>query len=359
MPELLRARVGNSIAAVISLSDLRKFLFRFLLLVVASYGALYFSYKWYAPGHFDFQTYYAPMYQRPLDFHAANPSHVFRQGTALLTYLLRAAGAYYPAKIAYAHPGIGQRLFFAALLANYLGLILASTLAGSIVERNGTHGTAPLLAGLLCIASFATQSFVLTGATAGLTWAFMALIYLLMLSRSRWCLGLALLLSIFQRELIVVVFAVLSLFQLLTKPRDRASARFVLVVSLLCFGLYVGVRQLAPEPDLSHQFSFAHLVANLQDVPTGVTLVFQSLLSQNVPILCLITGAVLWLDKKPVPGNLAVLFATFAVLIVLAVAEGEGAGDVGRIGAMLTPLFAAAAADGIVRALDRTPAPAG
>lgn len=340
--------------AAIHWRALRNFAFRFLVLLLTSYGAFYFSYKWYAPAHFDFQTYYARMYAHPLDWAASDASHVFRQGTAMLTWLLHAAGVYYPAKIAYA--GTDQQLFFAALLANYLGLLIAAALAGAIAGRRGAHGAAPLLAGLLCIASFQTQNFVLTGSTEGLTWAFVALIWLLMLRESRWLLGLVLALSIFQREMIVVAFAALAFFQLLMNPRGASSARFVLIVSLVCFGIYLVIRALAPVPDPTHQLSFAHILAVLRDFHPSMTLLFQGLLSQNLPILCLVIAAALRLDGKSAPDGLPVLLAAFAALFLIAVAEGEQAGDVGRLAGMLTPLFAAAGAQGLMRVFETAPA---
>ncbi len=65
----------------------KQFGFRLALLLLASYGTLYFSYKWY-PGEVDFKVAYSKMDQRPLDFGATDISHVLRQGSAIVTWLL-------------------------------------------------------------------------------------------------------------------------------------------------------------------------------------------------------------------------------------------------------------------------------
>src|SRR4249920_3256529 len=101
------------------------------VLLLASYGLFYFSYKYYVPIQADFYRYY-PMYQRPLDFTAATAPFVYRQVSAVITHALYLTGIFYPEDIAFADPEIDQRMFSSALLANYLGLLLAAMLAGRI-----------------------------------------------------------------------------------------------------------------------------------------------------------------------------------------------------------------------------------
>ena len=117
---------------------MRSFLLRFLLLLTASYGLLYFSHKFYQPvlvQHSDFLDSYYWMYQTPLDFTAANAPWVYRQISAVLTHAMFAAGVYYPNETAFAGPAFDPRLFFAALATNYLGLVLSATLAGEVTRR--------------------------------------------------------------------------------------------------------------------------------------------------------------------------------------------------------------------------------
>jgi hypothetical protein len=334
---------------------LRRFAIRLFLLLLASYGLLYFSYKW-SPGDVDFRGTYAEMYKRPLDLGASDVAHVLRQGSAIVTYLLYKAGAYYPSQVTFIDPHIDQRLFFAALLANYLGLAFAAALAGSIVEQEGGDGVVPLLAGLLCILSFGAQNFVLTGSTDGVTWALVALIYFLMVRDNRWLLAAVLFLSIFQREMIVVAFAALSAVSLFLK-RPPNNARYVLVTSLICFGLYVLIRILVSPVDTSQQLQISHLAESAWSFRPSMTLLLQGFVSQNLILICMVLMGILRFEGKPGVSMVPPLFATFAVIAAIAILEGELAGDVGNVSGMLTPLFAAAAAAGISR-LEERPASA-
>src|SRR5262249_54926698 len=154
----------------------------------------------------DFYEYY-PMYQRPLDFGAAGSPFIYRQVSALLTHAIYAAGLYYPHDIAFADPQIDQRMFFAALLTNYLGLVLAAALAGSVAERETGSVTSSLIAGFLCLLSFHSQTAVIAGMTDGVSWAFVAALYLFYGQRRRVPFAALIALAIFQREVIPLAFA--------------------------------------------------------------------------------------------------------------------------------------------------------
>ncbi len=66
---------------------LRSPILRLFLILLASYGLFFFSYKYYVPIRADFYRYY-PMYERPLDFTAASAPFVYRQVSAVVTHLL-------------------------------------------------------------------------------------------------------------------------------------------------------------------------------------------------------------------------------------------------------------------------------
>src|SRR5262245_49881117 len=167
------------------------------------------------------------MYQRPLDFSAATAPFVYRQISALVTHALYLTGLYYPEGISFSDSAIDQRMFFSALLANYLGLTLAATLAGSAVERATGSFAYSLLAGFLCLLSFHTQTAVITGLTDGISWFFVALLYFFYVRRERWPLVAVLVLAIFQREIIPLVFLLIAFFSLVFRSDDRRYDRFV------------------------------------------------------------------------------------------------------------------------------------
>ncbi|MBI3675224.1 MAG: hypothetical protein HY243_01230 [Proteobacteria bacterium] len=263
---------------------------RLAFLSLASYGLLYFSYKWYALPDPDFLVAYSQMYRHPLDFTVADPSHVLRQGSAVLTYLFYEIGVYYPAQISFHDSHIDQRLYFAALLANYVALLIAAAIAGEIAQAK-TGGLAySLIAGLLCLLSFHAQNFVVTGLTEGVTWLFMALIFLLL--------------------------------------------------------LYVCIREFS-FAGIDPQLSPASLFSNVASWRIDTAFLTQGLLAQNVVILCLVVNACLWLQAKPRVEYLGVYVTALAALAAIAMVEGEQPGDAGRVMGMLTPMFAVMTATGL------------
>ena len=333
-------------------NGLRSFALRFAVLLLASYGMLYAAQKFYDPvvaGHLDFYSYYK-MYQAPLDFTAANAPFVYRQLSALVTHAIFAAGIYYPNETALSVPEIDPRLFFAALAANYLGLVMAATFAGAVTERETGGFAFPLLAGLLCLLSFYSQSLVVTGLTEGMTWFLFGAAYFLYVLEKRWAFALVLALSIFQREMIPVVFALIAAFSLLFRSGDKTYNRFVLAASILCFSAYVLMRSyLIAIPGYESQLSFEFLIRNLifPSIPLGAN-VFQGFLSQNLLFVALAFGAALWFRTRVIPKQLIVLTLTVLAVAIIVFAEAIN-GGIGRISGMLSPALAALAATSLYR----------
>ena len=325
---------------------LRTSTLRFFLLLVASYGLFFFSYKYYIPlARADFFRYY-PMYQRPLDFSAATAPFVYRQISALVTHALYLTGLYYPEGISFSDSAIDQRMFFSALLANYLGLTLAATLAGSLVERvTGAFG-ASLMAGFLCLLSFHTQTAVITGLTEGISWFFVALLYLLYVRRARWPLIVVLAVSIFQREIIPLAFALIAFFSFVLRSGDKRYDGFVLVSSLLAFGAYLAMRAvIIAAPGYEYQLSLSNFVANLMS-PSAVSIrdvVFQGVLSQNVVFIAAAAQFALYLRTRVWSRDFLMLTSALLALMVIGLGDGLGV-NVGRIGGLMVPIFAVLAA---------------
>ena len=327
---------------------MRSFLLRFLLLLAASYGLLYFSHKFYQPNlvhHGDFLNSYYWMFQNPLDFAAANSPWIYRQVSAVLTHALFAAGVYYPNETAFANPAFDPRLFFAALATNYLGLVLAGAFAGEITRRETNGFVFPLLAGLLCVLSFHTQSVVITGLTEGVTWLFFAALYLLYVRESRVAFAALLALSIFQREVIPVAFGLIAAFDYLTGPERRRYNLFVLAIAIACFAGFLLIRfYVIVAPGYAPPLTPSAFIETLLAGPINLReLTFPILLSQNVILIAIGVGIVRWLKDRSVPRELFVLLLSFAGLVVLGL--GSGAFDnIGRIAGLMTPAFAALAA---------------
>jgi hypothetical protein len=332
---------------------MRSFLLRFLLLLAASYGLLYFSHKFYQPTlvyHGDFLKSYYWMFQDPLDFAVANSPWVYRQVSAVLTHALFAAGVYYPNETAFANPAIDPRLFFAALATNYLGLVLSGALAGEVTRRETNGFVFPLLAGLFCVLSFHTQSVVITGLTEGVTWLFFAALYLLYVRESRVAFAVLLALSIFQREVIPIVFGLIAAFAQLIGGERRRYNLFVLAVAVACFAGYLLIRfYVIVVPGSAPPLSPSAFIGTMFAGPIELRdLTFAGLLSQNVILIAIGVGSVRWLKERRVPRELLVLLLSFAGLVILGLGSGVDA-NIGRVAGFMTPAFAALAARDLFR----------
>ena len=317
--------------------------FRLLVLILASYSLLYFSYKHYVPwaGGSDFSAYYE-MYRRPLDFGAAGAPFVFRQLSALLTYAVYAAGIYYPCEIAFQSPSYDQRLFFAALCSNYVCLVAAAWLSGGAVEilTRRRSFVYPTIAGLFCLLSFSSQVYVLTGLTEGLSFLLMALGFTAYLSRRGVLLGAVLLLAVLQREAVIVAFGIIAAGALVTDRRERSFNGRLLVWAVVCFTLYVAMRTFSGVRGAEEQLAPRGLLATLQSVRVSRELVMQGLLSQGTFALWLLMTLMSRRCEQAHRSWLLWLGVTWLTLFVLGLAAGIG-NNVGRICSLLTPLLAA------------------
>ena len=327
---------------------LRDLASRLLLLLTASYGLLYFSYKYLQPETAlgDTELYYRT-FQYPLDFSAAPAPFVLRQLSAVLTWLVWRAHIYYPNHIVYTSPTYDQHIFFAALFVNWLTLVLTALTAGLIAEeffgaRNALLAT---LTAFLCLLSFHTQPAVITTLVEGPAWLLLTLAFLFYLRRARIALAVVLALAILQRETILAVIAVLAVLDLaaprIAARRHRRFALFALIASVLAFAVYAILRHQIPGYD--DQLKPLFLLHALFDVDFDRSLFFQAAISQNILFIAL---AAYLLAR---PENPAVRFwfprtlVAFAFLVLLSLATYSN-NNTGRLAGILTPLFAAVAA---------------
>lgn len=338
-------------------------LLRLLLLFALSYGMLYYSYKHDDPrlaGDHDFLTYYYAMYQSPLDITAAHPPAIYRQLSAVVTHLVYAAGIYYPNTIAFQDTHYDQHIFFAALFTNYVCLVLAAWVAGMIVQHeleSRAFGSATL-GGVICLLSFSTQVSVITGLTDGLSWLMFALAFLFYLRHQTVSLATILVLAIFQREVILILFAAIAGLAFLLRRDERRLDGFVCIWSLACFAVYFLMRELAPLPfhEVPNHLDPSRWLAELRGFRFKRDFIFQALLSQN--LLAIYAGSAamaVWLRRERIFW-LPVLIAAFLVLAVVAVAADEQTG-LGRIASVMSPALAAFTAVAWERMGRSAPAP--
>jgi uncharacterized membrane protein (UPF0136 family) len=332
-----------------TIPSLTRNIVRLALLFGVSYGMLYFSYKYYVPrsGGNDFFQYYN-MYLSPLDPSAARAPFVYRQLSAIATHLVYVSGIYYPNEIWFNDAGYDQHLFFAALLTNYIFLVLTAWVVGAIVEQEiGESAFIPAtLGGLFCLLSFESQVSVITGLTEGVSWFLLALAFLFYLRREGLLLCLILALAILQRETILIIFASISGIALLLRHETWRFNGVVLFWSIACGVAYLVMRTtIFPIPGAGKQTDPAALLDNLRTFRLTTEVVFQGLLSQNLLWLYL-AAVILCGDVRSRGMWLPRLLGSLLVLTAIAVAEST---NVGRIDSILSPIFAALLATSCVR----------
>jgi hypothetical protein len=334
---------------------------RFFTLSLLSYAWLYYGYKFHDPtlvGGGDFAL-YAPMYLSPLDVSAAPHPFVTRQLHAVVTHAIYALAPTYDTLTAV--PEGTRELLLAALLSNYLGLLVAATGACASFERltrdapEARASTLPLLVGCACMLAFSAPVSVLTGGAEGWSWALMSLGFLSYVSGRTGATFAILAACVFQREVALLALAALAAPDALLRARPqevRRHARRVLLGAACAACAYVALRLGVGQAAYGHQLSpGAYLTRWLE--PSGwldASFVFQALLSQNTLALYLLAlGA--RLHRAPPRGVREVLTERFGLahlggawLLVFAVCVGAGIGNnTGRVTAMFTPVWASAA----------------
>jgi hypothetical protein len=342
-------------------NGIARHLFRALFYAVMSYGFVYFTYKYFVPnyGGIDYSKYYN-MYLHPFRFDVAGAPFVYRQLNALLVHLVWKLGIYHHDEIAFVSKSYDQRIFFAAIFANWVALVACATAVAATTRKLAPNrGEAwPLFGGALCFFNFFTQPGVLAAQSEGVSWLLVAVGFLGWERRSLAVVAAVLGLSVIQRETIPIVFGALSVFTMIFRRDQWRFHLAVLAVSLVAFLAYVVMRQVwAPAGGFEQQLrptNFIHLLGQWGRLATLEGL-FQVVLSQN---LLIALGAVTVLaiftrSDRATPRRWAIhsptisLFLTAIALTILGVGALDPINGLGRVLSILTPI----AAPLLVRAL--------
>ena len=332
--------------------------YRVLFLIVASYGILYFSYKFYLPwpGDNDFDQYH-PMYLRPLDFTQADAPFIYRQFSAVATNVVYRMGIFYPNEIQFAAVGYEQRVFFSVLLSNYVALLLTAIVVGNTIIHITKSDSLlpPLMGGMLCFTAFFAQKGVLTEMTEGWTWFLVAIGFYAYLRRQLWFILPVLFLSIFQKETISIVFGVLAAIDLLASfwnQKVNSFYKWTFAGSFFTFIGYLLVRivLLPVGGKYESQVNTASMMAHLTNFFTAgfsSTLFFQGFITQNTYLIFGFTTLLFtFLQQKSGLAYLLLQKSYFlpisgAMLLLYLVGIAAGIGNnIGRIAAILTPIIA-------------------
>jgi hypothetical protein len=345
---------------------LRTHLYRLTFFLLLGYGFLYFSYKWLIPTEVnsDFVQYYG-MIQHPFNFHAAPSPWVYRQWNALLVHVLWKVRLYYPDAVHFRDPRYDQHVFFASLLTNFLSVVVAAWLTTLVIDHwlRRSSVVLPLLAGMLCFFSFYLQETTLTGQADGLTWAFIALCYLLYQKRSLVPFCIVVLFSILQREILPLIFLVVAITQLLVNRYHgrqgfdaRKEERFLSVAalwSLISFGAYMGLRFVIHAPGIEHQSDPRAILHYLLTFRLTRPYVFQVFIGQNLLALLLLLSLLVYKRMRTFSPMLLPILAACLALLAISIMAYIGS-NASRMLAMLTPIVASEIAIALIQ-LERIP----
>lgn len=327
---------------------LRTHLYRLTLFLLLGYGFLYFSYKWLIPTlvNTDFIEYYG-MIQHPFNFHAAPSPWVYRQWTALIAHTFWRLHLYYPDLIQFHDPRYDQRIFFAALLTNFLSVVVAAWLTTLLVDDwlNRTSTLLPLFAGMLCFFSFYLQETTITGQADGLSWALVALAYLLYQRRNRLGFLAVIFLSILQRESIPVVFVVFAGTTLLIDRNrtDKARRRFLwfaAAVSFAAFTAYMLLRHFIAAPGNEYQADLRSQLHQLLAFHPTRSYILQVFIGQNLLAILTCVWLITYKRLRTISPMLLPLLAACLALLLISIMTQIGP-NACRMLALLTPIVAA------------------
>lgn len=307
-----------------------------LVLLLASYVLPLQAYMSQEPiaGSNNFHQYSA-MYLAPLDMDATTAPFVFRQFGAVLVHLVYKAGLFVDLDIRLHASEEMRRVFFAAILVNWIGLFLAVGFVVDIVNR-ATSFQKPLVgmaAGFFMLTSYGTPTYAVSGLMDAWTWFFVAAIYHSILARREALVWGLLVLSVTQREITPLIFAVWSFVDLVTSRDDFAMRRQALVRGVLCLGLfagYLGLRLLVfPEvKGFSGQLSVSAWRENLAFSGVGVGFLFKLLVQQNTLILLSVLAAItVWRKgRAELPQLVRAGGGNLVVILLVLFALGVGSG---------------------------------
>ncbi|RUM65618.1 MAG: hypothetical protein DSZ06_04710 [Sulfurospirillum sp.] len=332
--------------------------FRFVFFLLLSYGLFYIAYRYFDPGLNMLDIFrYHRMAQHPLVFDRdiAGSPFIYRQFDAILTHLFYQTGLFYNAPIEFTGEDINQRIYFASILSDYTALILTALLVSEIFDMElGRVTLLPaLFAGVLCFLSFGTMSFILTGLTEAWGWFFISLGYYALKKENLVLFSIVLIISIFQREIISIIFTVFSfLLFIFSKYRYKAYNFNFLKMSIISFAsfvMYVIYRKyLFPISGFSNQLDKNSLLSNLLNFSLTPKLIVTTVIPENIFMIMLLVLAVALIFMRDKIRDIFIVFKmdllfsivfTLIFLLMLGMAT-DIKYDIGRILHTITPIIA-------------------
>ena len=334
--------------------NLNQLAFYFVFYTLVTYPLFYFAYKFNLPkiGSSDIYQ-YLRMYQDPFNFSAADGPFVYRQLASSIVHFVEKAGIYYDTQISFNDPNFSQRFYFAALLVNWVSLVIASCVISIYYENNNKGHTNNLSVILVCLIFFVGFSGVFHGLSESLDGVSVALAiccYVAYKKQFKFLFSILLLTSIFQREMLLPMFGLVLFTDIarkiyLRKFIDQALIWMFLVSILGCLAYLLVRIYLLPDTSGIHsnQISITQSVTHFLNPGINFEFIRQVLLTQNTLILTMFIYFTLIpkderKNNEALSDDLYAVFAAFLCLFIFGLAAGIG-NNIGRILMYGTPFY--------------------
>jgi hypothetical protein len=159
-----------------------------------------------------------------------------------LVYLFGKLHIGYDAQIAFSKAGYSPHVYFSAVFVNYVSTVLTCFVIFKTVETFMKNRFIAILSGMTYLLGFGTAFYDLTGLTDAFSSLLFALVVYAYLSKSPYIFVL-LLLSIIQREYILMVSGLIAGFDLVFRKQEKPFHSKVLIASVLFFCFYFILRK--------------------------------------------------------------------------------------------------------------------
>lgn len=258
-----------------------------LFFLILAFPSFYFVYKFADPidvGH-DFFQYYRLYYN--WDWSNVNAPFNMRLISSAFIYLFHKTGFYYETVATfdkYMAYGFDKSVFFSAVFFNYVCVASTATLIFITVKQKIKEPLIPLLAGTVFLLGSGIQLHQMMPCADAFSTFLFALAFYFYQKQSH-VIWLVLILSILQREYILLAFMIIGGIDWLQK--SNAIALKTTIVSILGFAVYFSLRRtLFYTPALSFQTSPAALMqAFVSDMPSPGPYLRQLILTLNLFIM--------------------------------------------------------------------------
>jgi len=332
---------------------LNRWIYYFIVYSLVTYPLFYFSYKYNMPKFGSDDIYhYLRMYQDPFNFSVADGPFVYRQLSTIIVNYFEKFGIYYDAQISFNDPNFSQRFYFAAILTNWLSLILGSCLVSIHFEKENTASKNNLAIILVCFIFFNGYSGIFHGlseTTDGVSVALAISCYVAYKNQYKLIFAFLMVISIFQRELLMPIFGAVIFADILQAMyyHKKISRNYIwmFLSTIMTSFVYLYIRlYLLPDSSGVHdnQTSISQSIYTFFNTDINYEFIRQVFFTQNVLILALFFLILLpkfdRMNDKYLRKDLISVSVVFVCIFLFGLAAGIG-NNIGRILMYGTPFY--------------------